>query len=91
MDANEYRIASLEECSKNLRREIDEMKAVMMKTSNEVHEAQLAFVEFSTKIDTIHQILERNHKSNADWVRWIPGVLFGSVAMIIALIGKLGF
>lgn len=90
MDASELKIARLEEAHDNFRRELAEMKIAMQRTSSEVHESKLAFVEFSTKIDTIHKMLENNKKNTNDWVRWIPGVLFGSVAMVIALIGKVG-
>jgi len=53
--------------------------------------AELSKCEASIQTHTAtDQAVDLSKQSAADWVRWIPGVLFGLIALGISIIGKVG-
>ena len=86
MDANEHRLVMLEE---RLGRYEGEMRRIIdrqTKSESDMHEFHLLFAQHTTKLDNIHDMLISSKKSTAEWVRWVPGFLFGGVALVIALL-----
>ena len=90
MDDRDYKIAGLEESCRNFRRELDEVKAMMHKTQNDVHEAQVSFVEFSTKIDTIHKLLSEKKKEGFSWFQVVISLAMVGFAIekVVSIGGK---
>jgi hypothetical protein len=86
MDANEHRLVMLEE---RLGRYENEMRRIVdrqSKSETDMYEFHVLFERHATKLDNIHDMLISNKKSTAEWVRWVPGFLFGGVALVIALL-----
>lgn len=88
MDANEYRFKMLEDKIESHKAEISEIRERQMKNEMSMNEFHLLLDRLSIKLDHIQISIESGRKNTKEWVRWVPGVLFGSVAMVIAIIGK---